>query len=93
MKERAMGDGQLTMREQQVQARLGELLRALEQVESVITVAATALRHQNCERDVDVARVLQRSACDRLSVEIDKTGELLALFGSRQEAELEPADE
>ncbi len=84
-----MANGQFTTRDQQVRTRLGELLRSLEQIESVISVATAALRHQNCERDMDVARVLQRSAGDRLSVEIERTTELLAAFAAappRQQA-------
>lgn len=74
------GSGRVATRDQQVKVRLSELLRSLEQIESVLSVAAAALRHQNCEKDVDVARVLQRDAGDRLSVEIEKIEILLATF-------------
>ncbi len=81
-----MGSGQSSgraaSRDQHIRTRLGELLRALEQIESVLSVAAAALRHQNCEKDVDVARVLQRDAGDRLSVEIEKIEALLATFNT-----------
>lgn len=61
----------------QLKSRLTELLHRLEQIEAVVSVASAALRHQNCERDVDVARVLQREVGDRLSVEADNVRALL----------------
>jgi hypothetical protein len=73
-----MLSGRATSKEQQVRMRLNELVRTLEQIEAVISVSTAALRHQNCEKDADVARVLQRAVGDRLSVEIEKTGALLA---------------
>jgi hypothetical protein len=69
--------GQTAPAEQQLRAHLHDLLQTLEQVESVIAVAVGALEHQNCDRDIDVARVLQRNAGDRISMAIDKTTHLL----------------
>lgn len=72
-----MATGQAITKEQQVRSRLGEMLRGLEQVEAVISVAVAALKYQDCERDADVARVLQRNAGDRLAVEIERISTLL----------------
>jgi len=73
-----MKSGQSMTNEQQMRMRLSELVRALEQIEAIVSVATAALRHQNCERDADVAQVLQRDVNDRISVEREKTGALLA---------------
>jgi hypothetical protein len=65
-------------REHPVQQRLVELIRSLEQMESVVRVATAALENQNSDRDEDVARVLRRNVGDRLSAEIEKMAQLLA---------------
>jgi UDP-N-acetylmuramate-alanine ligase len=64
-------------KEQRIRNSLNELLQVLEQVESVISVSVAALRHQNCDGDLDVARVLQRGAGDRISVQVEKIETLL----------------
>jgi hypothetical protein len=52
--------------------QLGEVLRQLQQIQSVVVVAVAALRHQNCELDADISRVLQRSVADRIQDQIDR---------------------
>lgn len=51
---------------------LTEVVRHLEQIQSAVVVAVAALRHQNCELDVDISNVLQRSVADRIQDQIDK---------------------
>jgi hypothetical protein len=51
--------------------QLGEVLRHLQQIRSAVVVAVAALRHQNCELDVDISNVLQRSVADRIQDQID----------------------
>jgi hypothetical protein len=53
-------------------AELGELLRQLHQIQSAVVVAVAALRHQNCELDVDISNVLQRSVADRIQDQIER---------------------
>lgn len=77
-----MAEGQTISRDEPTRGRLREMKLLLEQVESVISVAVAALEHQNCERDADVARVLQRSAGDKLSVVIETLTTLLDSGGS-----------
>ena len=52
--------------------RLQEALARLSEIRATVVVAAAALRHQNCELDDDVARVLQRSVADRISEQIEQ---------------------
>ncbi len=59
---------QLTAR----QAQLKEILRHLELIQSAVVVAVAALRHQNCELDVDISNVLQRSVADRIQDQIER---------------------
>jgi hypothetical protein len=59
---------QLTAR----RAQLKEILRHLELVQSAVVVAVAALRHQNCELDVDISNVLQRSVADRIQDQIER---------------------
>jgi len=51
-------------------------IRGLNLVMSALVVSVAALRHQNCEADEDVARVLERAAIDRLDIEIENVAEL-----------------
>jgi hypothetical protein len=53
-------------------AQLKEILRHLELVQSAVVVAVAALRHQNCELDVDISNVLQRSVADRIQDQIER---------------------
>jgi hypothetical protein len=53
-------------------ARVGEVLRHLHQIQSAVVVAVAALRHQNCELDVDISNVLQRSVADRIQDQIQQ---------------------
>lgn len=75
-------------KEDQLRSRLTELLHRLEQIESIVTVSATALIHQNCERDADVARILQRDVVDRLSMETEWITELLRGLNSPHKSEV-----
>jgi hypothetical protein len=49
-----------------------EMLRHLHQIQSAVVVAVAALRHQNCELDVDISNVLQRSVADRIQDQIER---------------------
>jgi len=51
---------------------LTEVVRHLQQIQSAVVVAVAALRHQNCELDVDISNVLQRSVADRIQDQIDR---------------------
>jgi hypothetical protein len=66
---------QLTATEAQLgarQAQLQEILRHLELIQSAVVVTVAALRHQNCELDVDISNVLQRSVADRIQDQIER---------------------
>ncbi len=54
------------------QAQLKEILRHLELIQSAVVVTVAALRHQNCELDVDISNVLQRSVADRIQDQIER---------------------
>jgi hypothetical protein len=54
------------------QVRVGDVVRHLHQIQSAVVVAVAALRHQNCELDVDIANVLQRGVADRIQDQIDQ---------------------
>lgn len=51
---------------------LADHLRGLELAMSAVIVSVCALRRQNCDIDEDIARVLERSAADRLDIEIER---------------------
>jgi hypothetical protein len=55
-----------------VHVQLGEVLRHLQLIQSAVVVAVAALRHQNCELDVDISNVLQRSVADRIQDQIER---------------------
>jgi hypothetical protein len=61
-------------------AQLGEVLHHLHLIQSAVVVTVAALRHQNCELDVDISNVLQRSVADRIQDQIER---LEVLSGSR----------
>ena len=52
--------------------QLGEVLQHLRLIQSAVVVAVAALRHQNCELDVDISNVLQRSVADRIQDQIER---------------------
>ena len=52
--------------------QLGEVLHHLHLIQSAVVVAVAALRHQNCELDVDISNVLQRSVADRIQDQIER---------------------
>ena len=54
------------------QVQLGDVLRHLQLIQSAVVVAVAALRHQNCELDVDISNVLQRSVADRIQDQIER---------------------
>jgi len=49
-----------------------EMLAHLRQIQSATVVAIAALRQQSCERDEDVARVLEHSVVDALEQQIEQ---------------------
>ncbi len=51
---------------------LEDHIRGLNEAMSAVIVSVAALRRQNCDIDEDIARVLERSAADRLDIEIEK---------------------
>lgn len=65
---------------------LTDHLRGLEVAMSAVIVSVSALRRQNCEIDEDIARVLERSAADRLDVEIEKLQSLINKERHHEEA-------
>jgi hypothetical protein len=52
--------------------QLSELVLHLYQIQSAVVVSAAALRRQNCELDVDIANVLQRSVADKIQDQIER---------------------
>lgn len=65
------------MREQ-TRAALEDMALRLEVVRSASTICATALRHQNCEIDEDVANVLQRNVGDKVGEEIERLNHIVS---------------
>jgi len=55
-----------------VHVQVGEVLHHLQLIQSAVVVAVAALRHQNCELDVDISNVLQRSVADRIQDQIEQ---------------------
>ena len=60
-----------------LQEALTDHIRGLELAMSAVIVSVSALRRQNCDIDEDIARVLERSAADRLDVEIERVQSLI----------------
>ena len=58
-------------------AGLEEVIQHLRQIQSAVIVAVGALRHQSCERDKDIANVLQHTVVDGLEDQIEKTEAVL----------------
>lgn len=56
--------------------QMEDRIRGLTNAMSAIVVAVAALRRQNCDIDEDIARVLERSAADRLDIEIEQLATL-----------------
>jgi len=69
-----------------LQEALTDRIRGLEVAMSAVIVSVSALRRQNCDIDEDIARVLERSAADRLDVEIEKLQSLINQEGRHEEA-------
>lgn len=67
-----------TTRPKALAAHLKDRIRGLSSAMSAVIVSVAALRRQNCEIDEDIASVLERSAADRLDIEIEQ---LAALSG------------
>jgi len=65
---------------------LSDHIRGLEVAMSAVIVSVSALRRQNCEIDEDIARVLERSAADRLDIEIEKLQSLIKLGKKHEDA-------
>jgi len=60
-----------------VRAELQEVIARLKGLQSAITVAVSALRHQNADIDSDIATLLQRSVGDPLQDQVRKLEALL----------------
>jgi hypothetical protein len=56
--------------------RFGSLARAMACAAAAVSVCAEALRHQNAERDAEIALVLRRGAGDRLAQALEELREL-----------------
>ncbi len=65
-----------TPSDEQVFDQMSDRIRGLNLVMSAIVVSVAALRHQNADSDEDIASVLQRTAGDRLDIEIENIAEL-----------------
>lgn len=50
--------------------RLDEVIAHLGEIRSAAVVAVAALRHQNCELDADIARLLQRAVAGAIADQI-----------------------
>ncbi len=74
-----------------VRKHLEQINLHLQLIYSGILVSADALRHQNCERDEDVANVLVHSVSERLSVQMERIAEIVAFLNSPG-SEPNPAD-
>ena len=61
--------------------QLGEMLKQLQQIQSAVVVSVAALRRQNCELDVDISNVLQRSVADRIQDQIERLEKLSGPLG------------
>ena len=70
-----------------LQEALSDHIRGLEVAMSAVIVSISALRRQNCDIDADIARVLERSAADRLDVEIERLQSLINKERVHEEAE------
>jgi hypothetical protein len=64
--------------ERDVLRRLHGLHIQLQVVHAGVVVAATALHHQNADRDEEIARVLEYCVGERLAEQIERTAELVA---------------
>ncbi len=74
------------LRAVQVRSHLTELIGRLQLAQSAVAASMATLRQQNCELDVDVARLLQRCVADVLGEQIEETEALLGALpdpGSR----------
>jgi SMC interacting uncharacterized protein involved in chromosome segregation len=57
---------------------LQDVIRQLRGLQSTISVAVGALRHQNADIDADIAHLLQRSVGDRLEEQVQKLEAMLS---------------
>lgn len=71
---------------ERLQEALKAHIRGLEVVMSTVIVSVFALRRQNCEIDEDIARVLERSAADRLDIEIERLQTLITKEADHEDA-------
>lgn len=60
----------------EVRARVGSLRKQLEVAHASVVVAVAALRYQRVDRDVEIARVLERCAGDGLHESMRHAAEL-----------------
>jgi len=64
----------------QTRAELEDMMLRLEVVRSASIICTSALRHQNCDIDEDVASVLQRNVGDKVGEEIERLNRLLTVL-------------
>jgi hypothetical protein len=57
---------------QTLKSELRAIQLQLERVQSAVVVAVAALRQQACERDLDIAAVLESNVADRIHDQIEK---------------------
>jgi hypothetical protein len=65
------------------ETRLGEALAHLDELRSMVVMAAAALRQQNCELDADIARVLQRTVAGGIAEQMERLA-IIAGSGLRE---------
>ena len=68
--------GKLTSTTRTIRTRVDQIVIRLRNVQSAAVVAAAALRHQNSDRDGDIASLLERSVVDPIQDQIDQLSEL-----------------
>lgn len=65
---------------------LKDRIRGLTNAMSAVVVSIAALRRQNCDIDEDIASVLERSAADRLDIEIEQLAALTGIDRTNPQA-------
>jgi hypothetical protein len=72
---------------------LRQLRRHLQVVYGGVIVSATALNHQNADRDREIAQVLEHLVGERLAEQIERTSQLLNAMEARSALAAERMDE
>jgi hypothetical protein len=68
--------GKVTSTTRTLHTSVDQIVIRLRNVQSAAVVAAAALRHQNSDRDADIASLLERSVVDPIQDQIDRLREL-----------------